>query len=156
MTPVDVERGTVQSLQDIAQMVWLRTRDDSDPPVPDADFLAWFSAWLAAHEATHLPYLAYAEGRPVGIGWLALLPRVPGRGCAPRLCGDVQSVYVLPEQRSRGIGASLMAAIVRDSSAMGLEHVTVHASDRAVTLYERAGFASIKQCLYLDCSDPQP
>jgi len=49
-------------------------------------------------------------------------------------------VYVVPELRDRRIGAALLAAVLAVARGLELEHVTVHSSDRAVPLYQRAGF----------------
>lgn len=58
------------------------------------------------------------------------------------MCGDVQSVYVLPEYRDAGVGSTLIAAVLRYADDVRLEHVTVHANDRALPLYKRAGFTA--------------
>ena len=57
-----------------------------------------------------------------------------------RRFGDVQSVYVVPEHRNAGVGAKLMAAVLQEARDRELEFVTVHSSERAVTMYQRAGF----------------
>jgi GNAT superfamily N-acetyltransferase len=106
-----------------------------------AAFVELFSAWVAEHLSTHLPFLAEADDRAVGMAWLMVADRVPSavRG-AHRRSGDVQSVYVVPELRSSGVGAALLDAVLSDADRLGLEHVTVHSSDRAVPFYQRAGF----------------
>ncbi len=82
------------------------------------------------------------------MAWLALAARVPRPGRTGRLCGDVQSVYVVPEHRSAGVGVALVRALLQHAEALGLEHVTVHSSKRAVPVYERAGFAATRELLW--------
>ena len=55
---------------------------------------------------------------------------------------DLQSVYVLPDFRSRGIGAQLIEHVVGVAAARGVERLTVHSSPGAVTAYARAGLES--------------
>jgi GNAT superfamily N-acetyltransferase len=57
-----------------------------------------------------------------------------------RWCGDVQSVYVVPEFRRRGVGRALLQAVLEEARRLGLEHVTVHSNDQATPLYHWVGF----------------
>ncbi|MDG4826633.1 GNAT family N-acetyltransferase [Asanoa sp. WMMD1127] len=129
---VVVRRATVA---DAAALSALR-RDG----VADDAFDTSFSEWLAAHVETHLPFVAELDGRVVGMAWLFVAARVPSRSRRDRRFGDVQSVYVLPSARGRGVGAALLAEVLACAEQLSLEHVTVHSSDRAVSLYTRAGF----------------
>ncbi len=107
------------------------------------DLLRW---WLD-HDS-HVAFLdLLPSGEAVGMAWLAITARVPRPGGGPRLCGDVQSVFVVPEHRSAGVGSSLLRAVVQHAETLGLEHVTVHSNERAVALYERAGFTSSPELL---------
>jgi GNAT superfamily N-acetyltransferase len=74
------------------------------------------------------------------MAWLMHADRVPGVTNPDRRMGDVQSVYVVPELRNRGVGAQLMSAVWAEARNRELEFVTVHSSERAVPMYERAGF----------------
>lgn len=93
--------------------------------------------------------MARLGGEPeiVGVAWVALVPRVPRPGATERMSGDIQSVYVLPEHRGRGIGSALVDAAARHAEQLGALRVTVHSGRRAVPVYERLGFASSHQLL---------
>ncbi|MEU5722929.1 GNAT family N-acetyltransferase [Micromonospora sp. NPDC047738] len=80
------------------------------------------------------------DDEAVGMAWLMVADRVPTPARRHRRSGDVQSVYVVPELRDSGIGAALLEAVLAEAGGLALEHVTVHASDRAVRFYERLGF----------------
>jgi len=71
-----------------------------------------------------------------------------------RLSADIQSVYVVPMERGAGLGGALVSALVAAANGLGIERVTVHSSTRAVSVYERAGFASSPKLLeqYLDAA----
>ena len=75
------------------------------------------------------------------MGFLAITARVPLPLRFSRASGDVQCVYVVPEARDAGLGGQLIDAIRRLGVELGLERVTVHSSKRAVSAYERHGFA---------------
>jgi GNAT superfamily N-acetyltransferase len=108
---------------------------------PDSGaFVDAFASWISAHLTTHLAFLAEVDGDAVGMAWLMVAERVPSPQRQHRLFGDVQSVYVVRELRNRGIGAALLKVVLAEAGRLELEHVTVHSSDRAVPLYQRASF----------------
>lgn len=108
--------------------------------------------WWDVHHDSHIPFLALLPSSgAVGMAWLALTARVPRPGGTSRLCGDVQSVYVVPEHRSAGVGTALMRAMLQHAEVLGLEHVTVHSNQRAASLYERTGFTSSRELLMWTC-----
>ena len=113
----------------------------------EPDKIAVFAAWVAAHADTHLPFVAEVDGYVVGSAWLLVAERVPSNESPDRRYGDVQSVMVREEHRSRGIGAALMAAILAEARTRNLVHVTVHSGRRAVDFYLRNGFSHHRQLL---------
>jgi GNAT superfamily N-acetyltransferase len=140
---VTVRRGTAQDAPALARLRW-RWRTDERGKAPTgvdrATFVEFLATWIVDHLSTHLPFVAEVGGRLVGMAWLMLTDRVPSVTNLDRRFGDVQSVYVVPELRNGGVGAALMAAVLAEARARELEFVTVHSSQRAVPMYERAGF----------------
>ena len=139
-----VRRATVVDAPVLAGLRrrWLRERGDAGdaPEAFTESFTESFTEWFAGNAATHRAYLALAGGAPAGMAWLAVLDRVPTPARPRRRSGDVQSVYVVPELRNGGLGTALLTAVLADARGLGLEHVTVHSSERAVPLYLRVGF----------------
>jgi GNAT superfamily N-acetyltransferase len=135
----------VAGADDMGQLAGLLARfgEPGRPAGAEPAFAADLLRWWEDHQASHVPFLAVLpSGASVGMAWLAIAARVPRPGGPSRICGDVQSVYVVPEHRSAGIGAALIAAVARHADELGLEHVTVHANQQARSLYQRAGFAT--------------
>jgi ribosomal protein S18 acetylase RimI-like enzyme len=130
---------------DVAALAGLRGIEAKDLPA--------YADWVAAHTATHLPFVAELDGVVVGAAWLHVAERVPGNGRLDRWYGDVQSVEVSPEHRDRGIGSALITAVLAEATERGLLHVTVHSSRRAVEFYLRAGFAHHRQALLWEPPD---
>ncbi len=129
---------------DVDRLVRLLERLASDDPVGDQPWhAAALQRWWEAQAPRHVAFLAVsADDQAVGMAWLAITARVPRPGRLDRLCGDVQSVYVVPEHRGRGIGSDLLGSVLEHARTLRLEHVTVHSNARAVGLYQRAGFAA--------------
>ena len=108
-----------------------------------------FRDWGRAHATTHhgLVGVDAAGGAVIAFGFLAVTPRVPTAERHRRLCADVQSVWVAPDRRRAGVGGRLVTALLDLAHELGVEHVTVHSSSRAVTLYERVGFGHDRELL---------
>lgn len=106
-----------------------------------------FTAWVAAHADTHLPFVAEVDGAIVGVAWLHIAERVPGAGRPDRRFGDVQAVEVQEQFQHQGIGRTLIAAILAEARSRGLLHVTVHSGRRAVDFYLKTGFDHHRQLL---------
>jgi GNAT superfamily N-acetyltransferase len=138
---VTVRRASVGDATALAGLRWRGlTESGRSIELDEGAFVDAFSAWVSGHVATHLPFLVEADGDVAGMAWLMVAERVPSPERRHRRCGDVQSVYVLPELRDRGIGAALLEVVLAEARTLELEHVTVHSSDGAVRFYQRAGF----------------
>jgi N-acetylglutamate synthase-like GNAT family acetyltransferase len=89
------------------------------------------------------------------MAWLAIVPRVPLPRAPERVSGDVQCVYVVPEERDSGIGGRLIDAVLALARDLGVERVTVHSSARAIQAYTRRGFATSSRLLQVDLASPR-
>ncbi|GIJ78383.1 N-acetylglutamate synthase, GNAT family [Micromonospora phaseoli] len=138
---VTVRAATAADAEALGSLRWRWvTEGGDDPGTERAAFVEFFAAWVGDRLPTHLAFLAEADGEAVAMAWLMVAERVPAPAQPVRRCGDVQSVYVVPELRDSGVGAALMEAVLARARRLDLEHVTVHSSERAVSLYQRAGF----------------
>jgi GNAT superfamily N-acetyltransferase len=60
--------------------------------------------------------------------------------------GELRKMFLLPRARGRGMGRALLDAVLDAARARGLERLTLttrHRYDRAIRLYERAGFRPV-------------
>ena len=138
---VSLRKATTADAPALAALRWRQLTDERG--YTGTDFEAYrdlLSAWLDAHRATHLAFLAELAERVVGMAWLMVAERVPSPAARNRRFGDVQSVVVAPELRNSGIGAALLDEVLAEARRLELEHVTVHSTERAVRFYQRAGF----------------
>jgi ribosomal protein S18 acetylase RimI-like enzyme len=150
---IEVRPAAPDDVPAVAALRWRWvTEGRADAPVAserDA-FVAGFTAWARDHAATHTCSVVADGDRLLGMAWLAEVPRPPSPGREDRRSGDLQSVYVVPELRGRGWGGRLTAAVLAGAAALGLEHVTVHSSAAATSLYLRAGFTDDPRLLMTD------
>ncbi|GAA1201060.1 GNAT family N-acetyltransferase [Prauserella alba] len=142
MDDVTIRAARDDELPLLADMRWRWVIDRGDEPATTRDeFVAAFVTWARAHADAHHALIMLRDGAAVGMAWLALQPRVPSPRSTDRVAGDLQCVYVAPEHRSAGHGDRLIEAALARARELDLEWVTVHSSERAVTAYERRGFA---------------
>jgi GNAT superfamily N-acetyltransferase len=135
----------------LAALRWRWVRESSEEALPDqAVYVAAAAAWAREHRGSHVPFAAVDGDRVVGMAWLAIQSRVPSPRALERASGDLQSCYVVPDARGRGIGTRLADAVLARARELGLEHVTVHASPRSVPVYERAGFRENPRSLWAE------
>ncbi len=151
VTSMEIRTARPEDVAAAAELRWLWFQERrGTPPVPLEEFVPAFVAWAGDNAATHRCTVALRDGRVVGMAWLAIIPRVPHAASFERASGDVQCVYVRPEERNNGLGGRLIEAVLEAARDLDLERVTVHSSERAVTAYERGGFEVSPHLLQVD------
>ena len=105
----------------------------------EAEFLAFNTreetGWLgaAAHQGLAM-LLARRGGRPVGCGGI----RMEGAATA-----ELKRMYVIPEERAKGIATGLVARLERMAAERGASRMVLDTTEKmtsAVRLYERLGY----------------
>jgi GNAT superfamily N-acetyltransferase len=139
---VEYRQATAAEVPLLAAFTWQMTAENEVVAQSQEGFAPHFLEWVDRVGATHVPLVA-DDGALVGMAWLALVARTPRPGPVQRFDGDLQTVYVLPEHRNRGVGAGLVKTILGHAWQLGLGSVTVSSSSRAVSLYERLGFTGV-------------
>jgi GNAT superfamily N-acetyltransferase len=145
---MDISLAGQEDLGHLARLLWLHAAPEEQATQSVESFAADLADWWHDHHDSHLPFIARAHGSEVvGMVWLALVARVPRPGTTARRSADIQSLFVLPERRGRGIGSRLVQAASEHAWRLGAARVTVQSGRRAVPVYERVGFASSRQLL---------
>ena len=145
---MDIGLAGPQDVSQLARLLWLTAATGEQAQQSVEAFAGDLDAWWADRADSHVAFVARHTGSDVvGMAWVALVPRVPRPGTTTRLSADLQSVFVLPEQRGRGIGAALVQAATEHARRLGATRVTVHSSSEAVPVYERLGFAPSRELL---------
>ena len=85
------------------------------------------------------------EGHRIGAAWYRLFTEdAPGYGFVDRRTPEL-SIAVLPEWRRRGVGSSLLGALMEMATAQGFAtlSLSVNPDNPAMQLYERLGFEKV-------------
>ncbi len=80
------------------------------------------------------------EPEPAGSLVMHLVRRLPSPTSPNGREGYVVHVYVDEARRDAGLGAALLAAAEAGGRALGLSRIRLHAVDRALPFYRRAGY----------------
>ncbi|ADJ48058.1 hypothetical protein AMES_6233 [Amycolatopsis mediterranei S699] len=148
MTEIEVRAARPAELETVAELRWRWVAEQDGLPGDGREaFVREFAAWMRENAATHHCLVVVRAGRVLGMAFLAVTARVPTPTAFSRACGDVQSVYVVPEARDGGLGGRLIDGVLRLAEELELERVTVHSSSRAVPAYRRRGFSVAPQLL---------
>lgn len=130
---------------DFLERVYASTRAEELAAVPWPDeqkraFLAQQFAAQSAHYAEHYPDASFD---------VVLVDRAPaGRLIVARREGAILviDISLLPEHRSRGVGTRLLRPILDEASRLGATvRIYVERANRARTLYDRLGFATVAE-----------
>jgi len=129
---------------DIRAIAALRTRW-SPPKASFADrdvdeFAGLLRDWVEDAGDRYLCAIAELDGELVGMASLVMFDRVPNPDQPRRLAGDIQSVYVEPEHRGRGLGRQLVELLIDEADRRGIAKLTADSSEEALPLYRRLGF----------------
>lgn len=140
-TDVDVRRATLGDAADLAQLKVEWARLDQSPSSQAMDeFGTALANWIRRQGDSLVVEVAVADERVVGMAWMVLFERVPDFSDRQRLTADIQSVYVSPAHRGRGVGRRLVDALCAAADTRGVPRTLVTASARSVSLYNRSGF----------------
>jgi GNAT superfamily N-acetyltransferase len=131
LNEVEVRPAAADALSEPLELLEEALRDGE--PLPQA-----FAERLARDvEGGDLEVLsARAGGRLVGVAVLAFRPGVSlGADFA-----SVEELHVRPEERGRGVGRALLAAVGERCRGRGVSYVEVQTDDEAALFYEALGF----------------
>jgi GNAT superfamily N-acetyltransferase len=146
---VKIVRGTADRIPEL-QPLWeaLEVHHAELPAVPSIRPLAdsWerrrrrYSDWLA--DGTGRLFIAESDGRAVGYMMLTISD-APESWAVGTRAAEVETMSVLPGERSGGVGAAMMDAALAVADAEGVRAIgvgVVHSNVDGIRFYERAGF----------------
>jgi GNAT superfamily N-acetyltransferase len=95
-----------------------------------------FAEWLEQMKhPNRVTFVAVENGQALGTASLDFEDLPPRDDLTPWLA----SVYVLPEFRAHGLGATLVEAVVKEAKVKGFKQIYLHTSDRA-DFYKKRGW----------------
>ena len=126
-------------------LVWREVGDwEAEPMAAQVPvWTAWFHEAVA--DGTYVAFIAEENGEGIASGAVLVHVAIPRPDWPSDREGRVQSVYVVPHARRRGIARALMAEIVDYAHAAMLIRLMLHPSEEARPLYASLGFVQLDQ-----------
>lgn len=105
---------------------------------------------LPAYFARHLDRDCFAfvcrdAGEIVGCCLLLVTEKPASPAFPTGRIGTVLNVYTKPAHRKKGVAGRLMALLLSEAKALGLDHVELKATDAGRRLYQTLGFREIQE-----------
>jgi GNAT superfamily N-acetyltransferase len=136
---------------DVDRLARLRAAWRSQPL--SAEFLAAFQGWFLREESSRWWWVAIRDGDSVGMVNVKLFDRMPSPDRPASRWGYLANLFVLPDNRGAGVGASLIAAVVDRARAEGLARLVVSPAEMSTPLYRRHGFRPAMDLLLMPLAD---
>jgi GNAT superfamily N-acetyltransferase len=105
-------------------------------------FAARVAAWIEAEGDRRTTWLAVHGEAPVGMASLFEYRRMPRPGQPASRWGYVSNVFVREGFRNRGIGSTLLAAVVAAADERSYARLVLSPAERTLAFYRRAGFVA--------------
>ena len=132
--------------RDLAALIALRARwTGGDDPT----FVARWEDWFRREQDRRVFWLAEDDGVPVGTTNLMIFDRMPRPGAPSGQWGYLANMFVVEEQRDRGVGTAMITALVEHARSRQLVRIVLSPTLRSIPFYERAGFGPASELLLM-------
>src|ERR1700688_3526297 len=139
----------------------MRIRSNRERHTTEVDVAAFrpiceqrFEGGLASGELC--AWVAFDDARAIATATLKIVPNLPRLGVIAGPDARVRNVYVDPAYRGRGIAAAMMREIIDEAKRLGVDRLTLGASDMGRRVYEKLGFVQKEdELIYESVSDSQ-
>ena len=155
---VHIRRAVSSDGPALARLRWNFREEDGEIPLGDfKEFLSRYLEhyWHGIDSGGWAHWVVESEGALLAHMAVRVQEGVPRPATSRDRWGWLTDCYTIPEERSKGHGAGLLAAIRSWAVEEGLELLLVSPSDRSVPFYGRAGFVPAGEWLQLTLDPPQ-
>jgi GNAT superfamily N-acetyltransferase len=137
-----IRQATLADAEQLARLRWdFAFESDRPSDQPFEEFARAFAEFLAESLGEQWTiWVAERQGRLVANMTIQVVRKLPRPGHIHRFWGYVTNVYTLPEERSRGVGGQLLAALIGWARERELEFLILWPREESVPFYERHGF----------------
>ena len=92
-----------------------------------------------------MAFIAEDDGTTIGSGAILLHLTIPRPGSPSDRGARVQSVYVIPDARRRGVGRAIMQHLIQCAREQNVVSLTLRPSNAARPLYATLGFKTVEE-----------
>lgn len=127
----------------LARLRYLFRAELGQATEPEEDFVNRCRAWMAERLVRAGPWrcwVAESEQGIIGHAWLQVIEKIPNPVAEPEWHAYVTNCYVLPAERGRGVGESLLETVLDWCRETGVDAIFLWPSEKSRSLYRRHGF----------------
>ena len=141
---IQIRQSNRNDIELITNMVASLLKELGDRDVNNKELIDICSNLINNEENLYTAFLAYKDTECIGIITLSEFISLYGKG----LCGLILELYIVPNERSKGIGEKLINTVKKYGFQRGWSRVEVGAPDpeewsKTVSFYKREGFQEI-------------
>ena len=103
----------------------------------------------ALADGTHIPCIAYKDGRAVGCGALCLQREMPSPDNPSGLDAYLMNIYTRPTARGMGVGRAVCSWLVEKARKLGAGKIYLETTAAGRPLYESLGFEDLSDMMKL-------
>lgn len=121
--------------------------DDVDMSIVEQESYAYYKRALETGE--HIAYLVYDNGKFIGAGGVSFYQVMPTYHNPSGKKAYIMNMYTAPEYRRQGIAFHTLDLLVKSAKEYGVSLIALEATDMGRPLYEKYGFADMKDEMQL-------
>jgi GNAT superfamily N-acetyltransferase len=148
-----VRRAMPADAEQLAHLRWDFRASMGTPVEAEDEFVVRCADWMRLHLADDARWRAYLldhHGTAAGAVWLQLVEKIPNPLVEPEMHGYLTNFFIRAGHRNSGAGSAMLAALLADCEAIGVDSIFLWPTDRSRSLYERHGFAARNSVLVRD------
>lgn len=100
-------------------------------------------------DGRHVALLAYDEEKIVGTGAICFEEELPSPDNPSGRCAYFMNVYVLPEERGKGLGTEIMKRLLSRAKEEGADKLYLESTPLGRPIYYKLGFVDFPYLLHL-------
>ncbi|MGP0689665.1 GNAT family N-acetyltransferase [Priestia aryabhattai] len=141
---IQIKKGNINDVELITNMVANLLTELGDININNKELVDICSKLLNNQKNLYTAFLAYRDTQCIGVITLSEFISLYGKG----LCGLILELYIVPSERSKGIGGKLIHTVKEYGFQRGWSRVEVGAPDpekwnKTVSFYKREGFQEV-------------
>lgn len=141
---IQIKKGNINDVELITNMVANLLTELGDININSKELVDICSKLLNNQKNLYTAFLAYRDTQCIGVITLSEFISLYGKG----LCGLILELYIVPSERSKGIGEKLIHAGKEYGFQRGWSRIEVGAPDsekwsKTVSFYKREGFQEV-------------
>ena len=118
---------------------------------PDSQLLSFNESYYRRHlaDGSHLPFVAYYDGREAGCGSVCLTEELPSPDNPTGRCGYLMNIYVRQNFRQHGVAHAIVRRLINEAKIRNCNKIYLETTPDGRAVYESLGFQDLPDMMKL-------